>query len=389
MKKHTLFFIFFSIAIFINLSTKAQEKYKTFTADDSLQFYKNTQFHQAVKLKKTTFVYGAKPKNIILFIGDGMGTDHVFAAYTANKGVLNIMNMPFVGFSKTQAANNYITDSAAGGTAIACGQKTKNGAIGVDAKGNTIKNICEYAKEKQLSTGLISTSAITHATPASFIAHQLSRRMYEDIAADFLQINIDLFIGGGLKFFDKRTDKRVLTNELKEKGYQIAFSTADMMKITKTPMAVLLDSGHLDRVSEGIVFLSKAVKKSTQLLSKNKKGFFLMVEGSQIDWGAHQNNTSYIIEELLDMDKAVGGALKFAEKNKETLVVVTSDHETGGMAINDGNIQTGEVYGRYTSSRHTATMVPVFAYGPGAELFSGVYENTELFQKIILLLNLK
>ncbi len=145
-----------------------------------------------------------KPKNVVFLIGDGMGISQIFAGLTANHGHLFLENCKYIGFSKTQSADNYITDSAAGGTALSAGVKTYNGAIGVDANKKPVKTILEEAEEKGLATGLVSTSAITHATPASFIAHQPNRNMYEEIAADFLKTDIDVFIGGGYRSFHQK-----------------------------------------------------------------------------------------------------------------------------------------------------------------------------------------
>jgi alkaline phosphatase len=164
---------------------------------------------------------GKTPKNVILFIGDGMSVSQVQAGYTANKGQLFLQNFKHMGFANTSSADKYITDSAAGGTALSPEQKTYNGAIGVDVNKNPVKTILEEAEEKGLATGLVSTSSITHATPASFIAHQESRNMYEEIAADFLKTDIDVFIGGGYKHFTERKDGRNLAEELKQKGYRV------------------------------------------------------------------------------------------------------------------------------------------------------------------------
>lgn len=129
--------------------------------------------------------------------------------------------------------------------------------------------------------------------------------------------------------------------------------------------------------------LVDATSKAIELLSQNENGFFLMVEGSQIDWGAHDNNTEYVVEEMIDFDNAVGIALEYAIQDQNTLVLITADHETGGMGINEGNLQSHEVHAEFTSGDHTAVMVPVFAYGPCAEDFGGIQENTDLFYKML------
>ncbi len=322
------------------------------------------------------------PKNIILMIGDGMGVSQIFAALTVSKNSLNIARCKYIGFSKTSSFDEFITDSGASGTAMASGIKTKNRYIGVDQNKNVIPSILEIAEENALSTGLVVTSYVTHATPAVFIAHNPDRNDYEAIALDFLKTDIDVFIGGGKKHFVDRKDGLNLIDSLVARNYNIAFDDSTLMEIDSGKIAGLLYDGHPPKFSEGRGYmLKKSSQKAIEILSKNDKGFFLMIEGSQIDWAGHDNDSKYLVEELLDFDDAVGTALDFAEKNKETLVIITADHETGGFAIKDGNIQKGTIEGAFLSDNHTAVMVPVFAYGPGAEDFIGIYENTEIFNK--------
>lgn len=327
-----------------------------------------------------------KPTNVIFIISDGMGFSQIHAAYTANRGSLFLENFKHVGLAKTNSLKNYITDSAAGGTALATGQKTLNGAISVDENKKPIKTILEKASDKGLATGLVSTSSITHATPASFIAHQPSRNMYEEIAADFLKTDIDVFIGGGYKNFTERKDGRNLVNELKEKGYTVEQDINKIKNTNATKLVGLTAKEHNGRIKERGDMLPVATNSAINVLSNNKKGFFLMVEASQIDWGGHAGNTIYIVEEMLDFDRTVGVALEFASKNKETLVVVTADHETGGMVVLDGDYEKGVVKGEYTTGGHTGMMVPVMAFGPGAENFTGIMDNTDINKRIDQLL---
>lgn len=330
-----------------------------------------------------------QPKNIILMIGDGMGLAHAYAAMTANGGHLFLENFKYIGFSKTYSSNDYITDSAAGGTALAAGVKTYNGAIGLDPDKNPVQNIRELAEKKGMKTGLVSTSAITHATPASFLAHTASRGNYEDIAAEFLTTNIDVFIGGGIKNFEDRKDKRNLSDELKVKGYQVLYNINDIQKVKSGKLAGLTAQEHNVPMPERGEMLVPATQTAISLLSQSTKGFFLMVEGSEIDFLAHENKTPGVVLETLDFDRAVGAALKFAASNGETLIIVTADHETGGMTINGGDYKTGKVIAKYTSGEHTGVAVPIYAFGPGAEQFTGFMENTELAKKMMKLLNLK
>lgn len=372
------------LLVALSLNTFAQEAYMDAEAEDIEKTYLGGE---AYKVKTYSHSFKSeKPKNIILMIGDGMGVSHVFAGLTANHGKLFLNNLKYTGFSKTQSADDFTTDSAAGGTAISCGIKTYNGAIGVDVDTMAVKSILEEAEEKGLATGLVSTSAITHATPASFIAHQPSRNMYEDIAADFLKTDIDVFIGGGTTHFTERKDNRDLTEELRAKGYQVETDMDKIAKVSKGKLAGLTADVHNGRVAERGNMLPEATKTALNILDNNNDGFFLMVEGSQIDWGGHANSTIYIVEEMLDFDQSIGKALDFAEKNGETLIIVTSDHETGGLAVAGGDFESGMVKGAYTSDGHSAVMVPVFAYGPGAEKFMGIMENTDLYKKMKQLL---
>ena len=374
------------VTILFPLSLLAQETYKTINTKTE---YTNPHPHKVETYKQKK---GAtSPKNIILMISDGMGPAQFHAALTANHGQLFIQNMKYMGMSKTSSTDQYITDSAAGGTALSAGQKTHNGAIAVDDDTLSIPTILEQAEEINMATGLVATSAITHATPASFIAHQKKRSMYEEIATDFLKTDIDVFIGGGYNHFGRRkSDNRNLITELEDKGYTVAEDLDDVIDFSEGRLAVLADSTHLPKYIIRGDMLPTATEKAIEVLHNNsKKGFFLMVEGSQIDWGGHQNDISYVVEEMLDFDRAVGKALEFAAKDGNTLVIVTADHETGGITIQGGDEEKGYIKAAFACGHHTGIAVPVFAFGPGADQFMGIYENTEIYHKMAKLLNLE
>ncbi len=329
-----------------------------------------------------------KAKNVIFMIGDGMGVSQITAGMIKNNNRLNLERFPIVGLHKSYSSDNLITDSAAGATAFSAGVKTYNGAIGVNPRKKPVKTILEECEEKGMATGMVSTSTIVHATPASFIAHQPSRKMYEEIAADFLKTDIDLFIGGGKKYFDRRKmDERNLYKELEAKGYYVSdYFKENMSDIKFDPnknFAYFTADDDPLPVASGRDYLYGATRVSMGFLKARSKGkgFFLMIEGAQIDWGGHANDANYIISEMLDFDKSVGAVLDWAEKDGETLVVVTADHETGGFSINLGTTQDTMVT-EFTTDYHTAEMIPVFAYGPGSEKFSGIYENTAIYDKI-------
>jgi len=322
-------------------------------------------------------------ENIILMIGDGMGISQIYAGMTANHGSLYLENCTHTGLQKTYSANSYITDSGAGGTAMATGIKTKNGMIATDTAGRPVRTILEYAETNSLSTGLIATSTITHATPASFIAHQPDRADYEKIAMDFLNSGIDIFIGGGRDHFTRRKDSLNLLDSLENRGYHVINDISEIESSNKKIACFTADLHNPSVIRGRGDILANATKAAIRFLDEQNTGFFIMIEGSQIDWAAHDNNTEGIISEMLDFDKAIGVALDFAEKNKKTLVIITADHETGGMGIIGGDIAGGTVEAAYTTDGHTAVMVPVFAYGPGAGKFSGIYENTAIFFKMM------
>lgn len=338
-----------------------------------------------------------KAKNVILLIGDGTGLSQISSAFYFKKTSPNYARFKYIGLINTSSSREDITDSAAGATAFASGVKTYNGAVGVADDSTEVKNLVEIVSLQQIKTGVISTSSIQHATPASFYSHVINRGLYEDIAVDMVVSDIDFFAGGGTKFFNKRKDGKNLLKELKEKGFGIdTTALGDFAGIKQySKMAYLLAENHMEPVAKGRGdFLPKATELGIQFLKKDSdnSNFFMIIEGSQIDWGGHSNDAEYLISELIDFDDAIGKSLNFAEKDGNTLVIVTGDHETGGFTLSstlkkteDGKSYSdyNEITGTFATNGHSATLIPVFAYGPGAETFSGVYENTEIFHKIL------
>ena len=328
-----------------------------------------------------------RPKNVILLIGDGMGLTQITTRFYYGEGQPNFQRFPYVGLIKTSSSSHKITDSAAGATAFSAGKKTYNGAIGVDADTVSAPTIVELVADN-LSTGLVATSSITHATPASFFAHVVSRSQNEDIAAQLPGSSVDFFAGGGLKFFSEREDGLNYYDTLIQQGFimdSTALQKSDTLVLDQKYGFLLAPDG-MPPMQEGRGdFLPQATQMALDYLSQDEEGFFLMAEGSQIDWGGHDNNFEYIIEEMKDFDKTLGVALDFAEKDGNTLVVVTADHETGGFALSSGG-SPDELTGTFSTGSHTADLIPVFAFGPGAEAFSGIYDNTEIFDKIKQLL---
>jgi len=324
-----------------------------------------------------------KVKNVILLIGDGMGLAQIQAASSANGGQLNILKMQHIGLSKTEALNSDFTDSAAGGTAMAIGKKTNNRYIGVDEQGKASANIPDTLAALQVKSAVISSGDIADATPAAFYAHQIDRSLSEAIAADFQHSNVDILVGSNPKSFTKNKDAELLT-KLSKKGYQYVTSLEAFQASKSGKQLVLLDDSATRPVRSGRgEMLKTAFLKTVALLAPNKQGFFMMAEGAQIDYGGHANDLPYVVSELHDFDKVVAEALKFADSDGETLVIVTADHETGGLSLLDADHHKNLVRGNFSTDDHTNIMVPVFAYGPGAKAFSGVYQNNELYHKVI------
>ncbi|HBC78778.1 MAG TPA: alkaline phosphatase [Bacteroidales bacterium] len=353
-------------------------------AENTNSSYQNTSFYEVSSFNRK--FSRKKPKNIILLIGDGMSISQIYAGMTANKGNLYLNNFKHIGFSRTYSANRYVTDSGAGGTAIATGHKTNNSAIGVDSANKPVPSILEIAQANRLATGIVVTTNILDATPAAFVAHVPNRNMMPDIAVDFAETGPDVFIGGGIDYFKKRKDGRNLLSELLAKGYQVCDTLTELVKIRSGKLAGFLTENRVNKRGDQLPVTTGV---ALDILDDHKKGFFLMIEGSEIDGGGHSNDIAYTVEEMLDFDRAVGKALEFAAKDGKTLVVVTADHETGGLTLVDGDLSTGKITGRYSTTGHTGLMVPVFAYGPGAEVFGGIDENTSFFNKFIRLLKLK
>ena len=340
-------------------------------------------------LLSNTILAGGKPKNVIFMIGDGMGLAQMYAGMVSNGNHLALERCKYIGISKTYSASHFTTDSGAGGTALACGVKTKNGMIGMNADSVAVPSILEMAEKNNLSTGMVVACAVTHATPASFIAHQVNRNMYDEIATDFLKTDIDVFIGGGRQYLEQRADNRNLTNELKAKNYKVAYTLDDVKTVKTGKLAGLLYEDQNPPMPERGKMLPEATMAAIDILDNNKKGFFLMIEGSQIDWASHDNNADQVKKEMLDFNETIARVLDYAEKHGNTLVVITADHETGGLSFPKGNIKSGTFDAAFSTKNHTGIPVPVYSFGPGAELFSGFMENTAMKNKIAGLLKLR
>ena len=336
------------------------------------------------------------PLNIIFLIGDGMGLSAVSTGFYYGDQPSVFKRFNEIGLQQTSSAIQKVTDSAASGTALATGTKTYNGAIGVDTTKATLQNIAELVASLGWSTGVVATSTISHATPASFYAHVVQRSMEEEIASQLLDSEIDFFAGGGRDKFNARKDSIDLLALAADLGFIIDTTGLPGPGTLSADQkyGFLPEAGAMPPMIQGRGdFLPEATSLAISHLSQNPQGFFLIVEGSQIDWAGHANDAKYLIGEMLDFEKTIAAALDFAEKDGNTLVVVTADHETGGLALGPKKPAPGESgYANYSeielvfaSGDHSATLIPVFAFGPGAEKFKGIYQNSEINHKMVAL----
>ncbi|SHG93324.1 alkaline phosphatase [Ferrimonas marina] len=287
-----------------------------------------------------------KVNNVIFMIGDGMGpafiTAHRYdrAGEPGRQVEPTIFDQLLVGMAATHPAEDtWVTDSAASATALASGVKSYNGAVGVDTDKLPVRTMLEQARKAGMHTGVVATSEVNHATPAGFVANVASRRMYEIIAEQYVnkriadQSMLDLMIGGGQRYFPR--EEGGLAEQLAEQGFQQAWSLEEMTKLDALPaMALMSDRGMPFAIdTDTPKRLSLMTDKALELLDGQDKGFFLMVEGSQIDWCGHANDIRCALGEMQDFAKAVERAKAYVDDNPDTLLVITADHSTGGLTL--------------------------------------------------------
>jgi len=327
------------------------------------------------------FGQDSKPPNIIMMIGDGMGLSAISSGMYSNNNYTSLERSEYIGLLKTHSLDDLVTDSAASGTAMSSGVKTYNRTVGLDGNLSSVKSILEICRDRGYMTAIVATSTIVHATPASYYSKVKSRYQYDEIASQLSKSNINFFVGGGEKYFNDRVDGRNLINEMDD--YFFANSLESFKNINSNKIGYLTYYDEPVGKHEGREpSLEDIAQITIQKLKSFDNPFFLLVEGSQIDWGGHDNDSEHLISEMLEFDKTIETVFNFADKDKNTLVVITADHETGGAAIVDGNLEESFVKIKYVSGDHTATMVPIFSLGPYSSLFKGVYDNTEIFDKL-------
>lgn len=336
-------------------------------------------------------ISAAKPvKNVIFMIGDGMGLNQAYSGVMAQGEPLVMMSQAdAVALQETWSANKKITDSAASGTALACGVKTKNGMIGMSADSLEVTSILELASRNGKASGIVVTCQMFHATPASFFAHNVTRKDNEDISRDLLTFSPDIIIGGGRKYLENRKDGFPLVAELQAQGKQVFLSWEDLKQSDallkgkpssqESLIAFCADEHMPDALAGRGDYLPEAVAASIEYLKQDKDGFFLMVEGSAIDFRCHASDIDGSVAETLDFDKAVQVAVEFARKDKQTLVVVTADHETGGLSLlQSEDYKPGKsLKHKFNTTGHTGVAVPVYIFGAGAEAYPAFMQNSD------------
>ena len=318
-------------------------------------------------------------RNVIIMIGDGMGLEQVSCAWVVNHGKLNLDNFPTVGLSRTYCVNELITDSGAGGTALAIGQKTAYSCVGTAADSTDVPSVLVKAQELGKKTGVVVTCHFADATPCDFCCHNEYRYNQDDLIADYVTCGVDYLAGGGLDWFTvNRKDGRDITREMASAGYNVAL-TEEALMAAELPVIGILAPDNLPVAMERGDLYRRTVARGLDLLSRasGDNGFVMMLEGSCIDDWLHGNDIGKAMEELLDFDRTIGDVLQWAAADGHTLVVVTADHNTGALTLQDGNLEEGTIGVAFGSESHNGIAVPFYAWGPGSDAFTGIRENDE------------
>ena len=316
------------------------------------------------------------PKSIIFIIADGLGIGQFTLMFYDNPDFAPA-DFTHTGLITVHpSGKRKVPDSANTATSMATGVKTHRGGIGVDENDQPVKTVLEWAEDKEMSTGLVSTSTIVHATPASFAAHIDERSKYKEIALQMAKSGVDVMLGGG------RDNWEGEPLEIFRNRGGITLTEFDPSIDTEKQVLGLFADNHLGSAYENReVSTTEMTQLAVKLLSKNNNGFFLMIEEAQVDFAGHANNSEYMSAELASLNSVLRFCLDYQKEHPNTLILFTADHETGGMAVEDTN--EGALDIKFTTGHHTANMIPVFAIGPGAEAFSGVYDNTDIGKQLI------
>ena len=324
----------------------------------------------------------ALPKNIILLIGDGFGAGQLTAMKMLIGGIA-LDAFPVGGMVLTQSASDFVTESASAGTALSTGDRTASRVLSRRPDGTPLFRLLSRAQRAGKATGVIATSSLTHATPAAFLTDAGDRGKEFYIAEGIANSGADVLIGGGRRFFSPdgsggaRSDGRDLLGEMRDRGYAV-FTDSTAQSPARGRLLWLLAPEGLPAAQDRQYAQRAHVETALRLLSEDADGFVLMIEGSQIDWAAHDNDFTALKAELRDFDGSISAALEFARADGQTLVVVTADHETGGLALTGHAPEGADMQAHWISGDHTGNMVPLFAFGPAAERFGGIHRNDEI-----------
>ena len=337
----------------------------------------------------STLLAGQPVKNIIFLIGDGMSIASVSMMQLVNNYEPTIFDKAEnIALQKSYSADNRVTDSAASGTALATGHKPNNTYLGVLPDGTPVESLTELAKSKGKATGVVVTTYLQHATPAAFYAHIPSRHDYATISEQLVNSNLDLAIGGGMEFFKERYgNKRKAVQAIGEAGWSLARSWESVEEFTAEDRVLGLIA-DTEVGAESGDYLRNATTKAIEILESRggDEGFVLMVEGSLIDGMGHANNAIAQQAEMQSFMGAIEAAVEYAGTHPGTLVVVTADHGTGGLALVSANadftLAEQGVEFRWCTNGHSAEMLPIYLYGTGCELINGIMENSELGIKL-------
>ena len=329
-------------------------------------------------------------RNIIFVVGDGMGVAQVYTSVVAQRGDNSVfLRFPYTGFSRTYSHNRYTTDSGAGGSALMTGHKVENYHIALGPDGTHYPSFLTTAKRLfGKAAGFVVTSSVLDATPASTYAHVTNRKLFDSISMQMAQCDFEVMVGGSLNHFkpENRHDGFSPLDTLQARGYAMAYNTMELMSFKGRRICGLLSPNDPPKAMDRGRWLTMGTMKAIETLNVSDNGFVLMVEGSQIDWACHNNDSAYLLAELADFEDMLTAVLDFAEQDGHTLVVVTADHETGGLSLLNGNIAEGQSQLSWSTGGHSGLMVPVFAYGPGAQHFTGIMQNVDFYNKFLQLI---
>ena len=373
--KRSVLFLLAAAALIVGCKQKKEE-------ESALQYYATPNPYEIVDVAMPPVTN--EVRNVIIMIGDGMGLEQASCAWVVNRGKLNLDIFPFTGLSRTYCTDALITDSGAGGTALAVGQKTAESHVGTAADSTDLPSVLVKAQQLGKKTGVVVTCHLADATPCDFCCHNEYRYNQDDLIADYAECGVDYISGGGLDWFTvNRKDGRDITKAMEAAGYTVAL-TEDALMAAELPVIGLLAPDNLPPAMERGDLYRHTVARGLDILSRESgdKGFVMMLEGSCIDDWLHGNDIGKAVEEILDFDRTVGDVLQWAAADGHTLVVVTADHNTGALTLQDGNLEEGTVGVAFGNESHNGIAVPVYAWGPGSDAFTGIKENAEWGQLI-------